>query len=253
MEPNKRLTLQQLGWVVATELRLYKNAFFLGFETGGATGDQAEDPSTYLNYRWKLVPQPTGDRALTDFKFSPDYHVDEILFRRIIGTVTNAVYVKPQMTYWLDLAERRQVGLSAAFIYSMAVEPVSTPGNAFPYGVEMNLGLNYRNPADGFYGGVTWGVLWPLGALNRPQTTSLAGPEPLARASRTPPPPRSCAPSWASASEPAGRQPEARLLRARARVRLLLGLGRPSALSSDLSRSSASLREAASALAAYFR
>ena len=172
---NRELTLQQLGWVVATELRLYKNAFFLGFETGGATGDQAENPNTYLNYRWKVVPQPLGDHTLSDFKFSPDYHVDEILFRRIIGTVTNAVYVKPQMTYWLDLAERRQVGLNAAFIYSMALEPVATPGNAYPYGVEMDLGINYRNPADGFYGGVTWAVLWPLGALNRPMTTSMQG------------------------------------------------------------------------------
>lgn len=172
---NRKLTLQQLGWVVATELRLYKNAFFIGFETGGATGDQAEDPTTYLNHRWKLVTQPPGDRTLSDFKFSPDYHVDQILFREIIGTVTNAVYAKPQMTYWLNLAERRQVGLSAAFIYSMALEKVSTPGNAYPYGVEMNLGLNYRNPSDGFYGSVTWAVLWPLGALNRPQTSSLAG------------------------------------------------------------------------------
>ena len=164
---DKRLTLQQMGWVVATELRLYRNAFFLGFETGGATGDQAEDPSTYLNYRWKFTPQPPGDRHIRDFKFSPEYHIDEILFRRIIGTVTNAIYVKPAMTYWLDLAERRQLGLSAAFIYSMAMEKVSTPGNSFPYGVEMNLGLNYRNPADGFYAGITWAVLWPMGALNR--------------------------------------------------------------------------------------
>jgi uncharacterized protein (TIGR04551 family) len=165
---SKKLKLQQLGWVVATELRLYRNAFFLGFETGGATGDQAEDPTTYLNHRWKFVPQPQGDRKVTDFKFSPDYHVDEILFRRLYGTVSNAVYVKPKMTYWLDLAERRQVGLSAAFIYSMALEKVATPGNALPYGVEMNLGINYRNPPDGFYGGFTWGVLWPMAALNRP-------------------------------------------------------------------------------------
>jgi uncharacterized protein (TIGR04551 family) len=174
-DANRRLTLQQLGWVVATELRLYKNAFFLGFETGGATGDQAENPNTYLNYRWKLVPQPPSDHKMMDFKFSPDYHVDEILFRRIIGTVTNAAYVKPAMTYWLDLAERRQIGLSAAFIYSAAIEPVSTPGNAFSYGVEMNLGLTYRNPADGFYASVTWAVLWPMSALNRPLGNSLGG------------------------------------------------------------------------------
>ena len=171
---DKKLTLQQMGWVVATELRLYRNAFFLGFETGGATGDQAEDPNTYLNYRWKFTPQPEGDRHIRDFKFSPEYHVDEILFRRILGTVSNAVYVKPSMTYWLDLAERRQLGLNASFIYSMAMEKVATPGNALPYGVEMDLGLSYRNPADGFYAGVTWAVLWPMGALNRFE--SMMGP-----------------------------------------------------------------------------
>ena len=165
---SKKLTLRQLGWVLATELKLYRNSFFLGFETGGATGDQAEDPTTYLNHRWKFVPQPDGDRKITDFKFSPEYHIDEILFRRIYGTVSNAVYVRPAMTYWLDLAERRQVGLSGAFIYSMAMEKISTPGNALPYGVEMNLSLSYRNPADGFYAGLVWGVLWPMAALNRP-------------------------------------------------------------------------------------
>jgi uncharacterized protein (TIGR04551 family) len=175
---DKKLTLRQFGWVVATELRLYKNAFFLGFETGGATGDQAEDPTTYLNYRWKLTKQPANDHLLGDFKFSPEYHIDEILFRRIIGTVTNAIYVKPQMTYWLDLAERRQVGLTGSFVYSLAPEPVSTPGNAKSYGIEMDLGLTYRNPADGFYAGLIWGVLWPLGALDRPNTAT-AGVEPL--------------------------------------------------------------------------
>jgi uncharacterized protein (TIGR04551 family) len=170
---SKDLKLRQMGWVVATELRLYKNSFFLGFETGGATGDQAENKDTYLNYRWKFVPQPPGDNQISNYQFNPEYHVDEILFRRIIGTVTNALYVKPAMAYWLDLAERRQLGLSAAFIYSMALEPVSTPGNALPYGIEMNLGVNYRNPSDGFYGGVTWGVLWPMGALNRTSAEGL--------------------------------------------------------------------------------
>jgi hypothetical protein len=174
-DPAPHLTLRQLGWVVASELRLYKNAFTIGFETGGATGDQAENPRAYLNYNWKFVQQPAGDHKLTDFKFNPDYHVDEILFRHILGTVSNAVYVKPAMSYWLDLAERRQIGLNAAVIYSGALVPVSTPGNAISYGVEMNVGANYRNPADGFYAGITWGVLWPMSALDRPNTTSSTG------------------------------------------------------------------------------
>ena len=83
--PNDPLTLRQLGWVVASELRLYRDALFVGFETGGATGDQAEAPGQYLNYRWRFVQQPLGDHSMNDFHFSPDYHVDEILFRHILG------------------------------------------------------------------------------------------------------------------------------------------------------------------------
>jgi uncharacterized protein (TIGR04551 family) len=164
---QKKLTLQQFGWVVASELRLYRNALFLGFETGGATGDQAEDINSPLNYRWKLVQQQAGDTKLTDFKFNPDYQVDQILFRRILGTVTNAIYVKPSITYWLDLVEGRQLGLTGALLYSLAPVPVSTPGNSMSYGIEANLGISYRNPGDGFFGGVTYGVLWPMGALDR--------------------------------------------------------------------------------------
>jgi uncharacterized protein (TIGR04551 family) len=170
---SQRLKLQSFGWVLATELRLYRNAFFLGFETGGATGDQAEDLSSPLNYRYKPpVQQPAGDTHLRDFRFNPDYQVDQILFRRILGTVTNAVYVKPSMTYWLDLVETRQIGINAALLYSFAPVKVSTPGNSLSYGIELNGGLSYRNPADGFYGGVTYGVLWPMGALNRGRITS---------------------------------------------------------------------------------
>jgi uncharacterized protein (TIGR04551 family) len=162
------LTLRQMGWVLASELRLYRDSFFLGFETGGATGDQAEDPSQYLNYRWKFVQQPSGDHAINDFHFSPDYHIDEILFRHIIGTVTNAIYIKPQTAYWFDLGNNRAVGINGSIIYSLAQVPVSTPGNALQYGIEGDIGATYRNTGEGVYGGVTWGLLFPFGALDRP-------------------------------------------------------------------------------------
>jgi uncharacterized protein (TIGR04551 family) len=165
---NQPLTLRQLGWVVASELRLYRDALFVGLETGGATGDQAEEAGQYLNYRWRFVQQPAGDTSIRDFHFSPDYHVDEILFRHILGTVTNAIYIKPQTAYWFDLGRTRALGLNGSVIYSMAQVPVSTPGNDLMYGLEMDVGAGYRNTAEGFYAGFTWGVLWPLGALNRP-------------------------------------------------------------------------------------
>jgi uncharacterized protein (TIGR04551 family) len=167
---QQQVTLRQLGWVVAGELKLYRDSFFVGLETGGASGDQAEDPSQYLNYRWHFVQQPAGDHAINDFHFSPDYHIDEIFFRHIMGTVTNAIYVKPQTSYWFDLGQNRAVGLNGSIIYSAAQVPVSTPGNAINYGVEADLGASYRNTGEGVYGGVTWGLFFPLAALSRPDS-----------------------------------------------------------------------------------
>jgi len=166
--PNQELKLAQAGWVVASELRLFHDAFFVGFEVGGATGDQANDPGQYLNYRWRFVQQPRGDTSINDFHFSPDYHVDEIFFRHIYGTVTNATYFKPQAAYWFDLGKTRAIGINGGAIFSMAQVPVSTPGDALLYGIETDLSAGYRNTAEGFYAGLTWGVFWPLDALDRP-------------------------------------------------------------------------------------
>ena len=162
------LTIRQFGWVLAGELRLLRDALFVGLETGGASGDQAEDPTAYLNYRWHFVQQPPGDHRLTNFQFSPEYHIDQIFFRQIMGTVTNTYYVKPQIAYWFDLMNSRQVGLNASFVYSLAQVAVATPGNATNLGLEMDLGATYRNTAEGFYAGVTWAVFFPFAALNRP-------------------------------------------------------------------------------------
>jgi uncharacterized protein (TIGR04551 family) len=185
---DRGLAILQAGWVLASQLKLYNDSLFIGFETGGATGDQAElagagtpaNPSyyPYLNYRWKFVPQPKGDRNLNDFHFSPEYHVDEILFRRILGTVSNAIYFKPSIAYWLDLDSRREndVGISGSVIYSIAPVPVSTPGNSMNYGVELDLGLHYRNQRENIFAGATWGIFWPMAALSRPVGNDPANP-----------------------------------------------------------------------------
>ena len=169
-EGNSPAYFRQWGGVIASELHLYRDAFFVGFETGGASGDQAENDSGYLNYQWRFTRQPRGDHSIRDFKFSPEYHIDSILFRQILGTVTNAFYFKPSASYWFDLAQSRQLGIAGSVIYSLAQVPISTPGNALGYGLEMNVSASYRNTAEGFYAGMTWGVLWPFGALNRPDT-----------------------------------------------------------------------------------
>jgi len=59
-------------------------------------------------------------------------------------------------------------------IYSLAPVPVSTPGNSINYGVEMDLGLHYRNLRENVYAGFTWGVFWPMAALARPEVDASA-------------------------------------------------------------------------------
>ena len=164
---DRSLDVRQFGYVLNTELALYDDSFFLSLEFGGATGDEAAQPEGYLNYRWQDQQQPAGDQRITNFAFSPEYHVDQILFRRLLGTVTNAHYVKPSMTYWLALQDLRQVGINISAIYSIADKRMATIGENRQLGVELNGSLTYRNPRDGFYAGVQYGVLWPLSGLNR--------------------------------------------------------------------------------------
>ena len=73
----------------------------------------------------------------------------------------------------------------------MAQVPVSTPGDALFYGIETDVSAGYRNTAEGFYAGVTWGVLWPLDALNRPSASGAPTTPPA------PAPRKSSASTWA--------------------------------------------------------
>ena len=195
---SKRLTLRQLGWVVATELRLYKNAFFLGFETGGATGDQAEDPTTYLNYRWKFVPQPAR---------RPHDHRLQVLARL------------PRRRDPLPPHHRHghQRRLREAGDDLLAGSGRAPPGGPVG-GVHLQHGDGeglHPGQRPALRRGDEPGPQLPQPGrrlLRRPhlgRPVAHGRPQPpragLWDVPRTPPPPRSCAPSWASSSSGSGR------------------------------------------------
>ena len=126
---NEPLTLRQLGWVAASELRLYREALFVGLETGGATGDQAEAPGQYLNYRWQLRPAADGRPLAQRLPFLARLpRRPDLLPPHPRARSPTPIYIKPQAAYWFDLGRTRALGLNGAFIYSMAQVPVSTPG-----------------------------------------------------------------------------------------------------------------------------
>lgn len=174
------LDLLQLGAVAKLNYLLLDDDLNLGLEVGYASGDQwdlelrteAGDliPGITNVHDGSLLPLNLGeDSSLTQFLFDFDYHVDMILFREILGTVTNATYVKPSMSY--NFTSR--FILKAAGIVSFANRPVATPGNSSMYGIELDGDLGYENKDEGFFIGISYGVLFPLGALDRPANLEL--------------------------------------------------------------------------------
>ncbi|MDP7039361.1 MAG: TIGR04551 family protein [Myxococcota bacterium] len=145
----------------------------LSLKAGGASGDSAAGFGALDQAAGQRGASVTGtdDYNLNNFQFSPDYHVDLILFRRLLGTVTDAWYVRPEVGYQFN--ERVNGGLAA--IYSQALFKRSTPAYAEgesgenPLGFEVNVHLDYSSEPLAGGGvvktGLAYGFLFPLGAF----------------------------------------------------------------------------------------
>jgi uncharacterized protein (TIGR04551 family) len=135
----------------------------IGIEGGAASGDQYDNtPAGNTNIAFaNLIGDPTSG-TLTQFIFNREYKVDMILFRHLIGAVTNAGYAKPFLSY--DLT--KSIGFKVSNITSFALKPVATPGNGQMYGTEFNADVGYAS--GGIYAGISYGVLFPFSALSHP-------------------------------------------------------------------------------------
>jgi uncharacterized protein (TIGR04551 family) len=135
----------------------------LGVESGFASGDQWDNtPQGATNIAYGNPLGGPGDTTLTQFAFNRDYKIDMILWRHLVGAVTNAGYVKPFIQYDFTKA----ITFKVANITSFALKPVATPGNSSVYGTEFNADLGYAS--GGLFVGLAYGVLFPFAALNHP-------------------------------------------------------------------------------------
>jgi uncharacterized protein (TIGR04551 family) len=139
----------------------------LGLEGGAASGDQWDNtPQGNTNIAFANLlgdcVSATSSCKLSQFIFNRDYKIDMILFRHLIGAVTNAGYVKPFLQY--DLT--KSIMFKIANVTSFALKPVATPGNSRMYGTEFDSDIGYSH--NGFFVGLSYGVLFPLSALNHP-------------------------------------------------------------------------------------
>jgi uncharacterized protein (TIGR04551 family) len=163
--------LRKFGAVARGGYRLLEGDIRLGFEIGYASGDQWDNlPAGRTHVRNARLLPGEGDTTANAFRFNFDHEVDMILFRELLGTVSNATYLKPSLDWKIGGGFRAK----GAGIVSFANVPVATPGNSEMYGIELNADFGYEK--NGFFAGIAYGVLFPLAAMNHPTAGAQDGP-----------------------------------------------------------------------------
>jgi uncharacterized protein (TIGR04551 family) len=165
--------LRKLGGSARTTYRAFEGKLRLGVEGGFASGDgyvNIPQGATNLAYGSPLgntltpagiVLAPSGT-TLTQFAFNRDYQIDLLLWRHLIGAVSNAAYVKPFLQY--DVT--RSITFKVANVTSFALHKEATPGDGRIYGTEFDGDLGYSG--NGMFLGISYGVLFPLSAMGHP-------------------------------------------------------------------------------------
>lgn len=189
---DKPLFILQGGFALESSYAFLNDQLVVGLDGGAASGDDAFGMGTrpVINQQPKAgdldgkqygecmertdtavdgVDCTRVDNDVTNYRFDSDYIIDMILWREILGTVTDAFYVKPHIAYYFT----PDLGVRADVVYSQAIFGSSTPGQQNPLGLELDVKAFFATE-DGFYVMPQAGVLLPLGGLNHFSSTTLS-------------------------------------------------------------------------------
>ena len=162
----RRRDIERLGYAVELDVR--HGDFGYGLHHGFASGDENSGfgylSGSEISNADAAFRNP--DRALTSFRFDRDYQVDHILFREILGGVTNAWYLKPYGEYKFIKTTDEEWGVIASAMYAHAHKASATPGRENPLGLEFDLQL-YIREFDRLNINVVYGHFFPFSAFNR--------------------------------------------------------------------------------------
>ena len=188
---NQSLGVIQFGGVLQGEYKFLNGDLEIGGEIGFASGDATPG---FGNYPRRKGSGPNGftelgdtdgpqyrctagceNSTITNFRFNRDYRVDMILYREILGGVTDSLYFKPKAKYRIT----QGFEAFASAIYSRTLFPESAPGAAYTgsnasLGIEINGGARYETE-DGFYGQLQYGILFPLEGFRKGGTFTTTG------------------------------------------------------------------------------
>lgn len=179
----------QFGAALETELCDDDRVFGAGLNAGFASGDGApgfgaftkpgQGPSVAGDLDGPQA-NPPFDSEVNNFRFHSDYRVDRLLFREIIGTVTDAVYLKPHVRYDLVSLKKSRLTVGLAGVVSFAAAATSTPSGDAPLGFELDPTITYVNDI-GFRADLEQATLVPLSGLDNVELNLPAKPAQLWR------------------------------------------------------------------------
>jgi uncharacterized protein (TIGR04551 family) len=192
-----RFDLLQWGVASQTEFRAMEDRLSLDFGFGWASGDQGLLPQTStrqttlspLRNPISVGARVPGNTTYSEFRFHPDYRIDLIFNRNILGRIQGEYYFRPSVDYdFTRTPEGQKLGGGAAVIWSRASEFVQTPGHKRDLGLEFDLSLYYQskdgslndnpNKMGGFFTMAQYGVFFPFGGLSHLPTDNPSGSVP---------------------------------------------------------------------------
>jgi uncharacterized protein (TIGR04551 family) len=140
-------SIQQYGAALKSFYTTESNQLTIGLDAGLASGDNPDDSK------------------LSAFHFDRDFRVDQILFREVLGNISNAIFVKPYVQWDFFEDPDFDLGVRADLEAAWALESDSTPGGAGDLGYELDLSVFYRE-SNRFRAGVAMGVFLPGAAFD---------------------------------------------------------------------------------------
>ena len=179
---------RQIGAVLQSEFGPVDAMFSGGLDAGYASGDPApgfgavQNPNSPRPQPGDLdgiQAAPPRDNRIDNFRFHSDYRIDRILFREIIGTVTDAVYARPHARLRLARARSAELSATTDVIGSRAVEASSTLSGKAPLGIEIDPSLVFETHS--FLAALDYAVLFPLSGFDNVATSQAAKPAQLVR------------------------------------------------------------------------
>ena len=157
----QRKTIANFGYAFEFKYGFFKDRFHIGLDQGFAMGD--DGTSQYAPDARAPLPLNDANNTLSAFRFNPAYNVDMLLFREILGTVSNAAYFKPWASFYFFDHFSARVDVE----YALAARKASTLGNKYSYGVELDGALRYHDAREPIFFQVQYGVMFPLPGFNR--------------------------------------------------------------------------------------